>query len=340
MSKISKRLLWLLLPLCIAGAGIMWRGEIQNLLSGSPSSPPPLTVEESAFPVDVETTPDFLATPSHEDDATVTMEPRILSEMEEALPADTEIFSMESRAFPEGPPGEGEILPEDVDIPSSPPLPRIDPAATREERARAFHMEESIDHIVRRDEPFDVEGKDWTLDGILGKLAEGYEPQELVPFIKESTIGSSVRRPIREPLAAHLQPDRYYGVRVVRPGENIWTIHYGIFREYMSRRGVDIPRAADRPLDDGRSSGVGRLLKFMEEFVLVYNIQQNERIKNIHLIYPSTAIVFFNISDLFGMFDQLDVATLRSLRYLYRSGLVIEKPQERIPLMEGTRTRD
>lgn len=307
MSKSQKKMVWLLLPLCAIFALILWRGEIQNLWqSFSPAESPPAPVAEKLAPA--------------ED----------LAEAVTALPSPS---LLEREVLEEDSARPGIQPPPEMEVADSPPLPRIDPASSQEERFRAFHMRESIDHIVRKEEPFEIGGKTWRLDDILGKLADGDQMRELIPFIQEKPIGPSIRRPIQESLAPHLRPDRYYGVRVVRPSENIWTIHYGIFREYMKRRGIEIAPAADRPLADGRSSGVGRLLKFMEHIVLVYNTETNRMVQDLHMIHPSIVIIFFNISDLFAAFDQLNSNTLLSLRYV-ESGLVIDKPDERIPLLE------
>jgi len=294
VSRIKKKVLWILLPLCLLSAALVWRGEIADFWQGVfPSTSPP---------------------PQEQD-------LRILEEEERARTFATPEL-MEEDAFPELAQA----------IPESPPLPRIDPSYTREERFQAFHMKESIDHIVRRDETFEVEGKTLSLGKILGKLSHEGPGEGIVPLIRESSIGPSIRKPIEEPLAPHLQTDRYYGVRVVRPAENVWTIHYGIFSEYMARRGMEIAPAADRPLADGRSSGVGRLLKFMEDMVLVYNMKEERMVENIHVIQPHTVLAFFNISDLFAAFDQLSPATLLSLRYVDR-GIFIEKPDERVPVL-------
>lgn len=296
MSSTKKKVLWILLPLCLLSAALLWRGEIANFWHGTfPSTAPP---------------------PAEQDVSTMEEEERVHSF---AIPDLLEPHALEEESLAES-------------IPESPPLPRIDPAYTREERFQAFHIEESIDHIVRRDETFEVEGKTLSLGKILGKLPREGPRERLVPLIRESSIGPSLRRPIEEPLTPHLQTDRYYGVRVVRPAENVWSIHYGIFREYMVRRGMEIAPAADRPLPDGRSSGVGRLLKFMEDMVLVYDVEEERMVKNIHVIQPHTVLAFFNISDLFAAFDQLSPATLLSLRYVDRE-IFIEKPEERVPVL-------
>ncbi len=306
MSKVQKKVLWIILPLCLLGAVLLWRGEIGNYWhSLFPSTTPPPQEQVPPMVQEEELPPPY------------------------ASPALMERYALQEQPPEDAPPDLAQ------EVPESPPLPRIDPAATQEERFQAFHMKDSIDHIVRREETFQVDGKMLSLESILGKLSNGVRMERVVPFIRESSIGPSIRRPIQEPLAPHLQAERYYGVRVVRPSENIWTIHYGIFQEYMARRGIEIAPAADRPLADGRSSGVGRLLKFMEGMVLVYDTKGEGVVKNIHVIQPHTVLAFFNISDLFAAFDQLSPNTLLSLRYVDR-GIYIEKPGERVPVIGRT----
>jgi hypothetical protein len=123
-----------------------------------------------------------------------------------------------------------------------------------------------------------------------------------------------------------LSENVYFGVRIVRPGENIWNIHYEIFREYFKHRDIDLPAQADEPLPDGSSSGVGRLLKFTENVVYVYNVEENRLESNIDLIHPDNLIVFFKASDLFDALDRIGKEDIQWLRYIARR-LKLNRPE-------------
>jgi hypothetical protein len=189
-------------------------------------------------------------------------------------------------------------------------------------------LRESVDHIVRRDEPFEIGGKKITIGEILGA------PPAVIPYIEESEIGPKVRRPIPSgspsPLA---QSQGYYGVRHVRPAENVWSIHHAMIREYFARRGIILPKDADMPAPDGRSSGIGKLLKFIEGAVYVYNLDQRRFEKDLGSIQPYSIVVFFKISDFFAALDGLQPRDLASIRYVSNS-LRLERNRETRDLLD------
>ena len=69
----------------------------------------------------------------------------------------------------------------------------------------------------------------------------------------------------------------------------------------------------------GQSSGIGRLLKFIEGVVYVYNLNQNRLERDLNLIHPNEIIVFFKISDLFEALDRLQPNDFQNLRYVSNS---------------------
>ncbi len=65
-----------------------------------------------------------------------------------------------------------------------------------------------------------------------------------------------------------------YGVYVVQPGDNIWNIHFRMLKEYYARKGIRLGHNADEPESSGLSSGVGKILKFSEAMVIIYNLKE------------------------------------------------------------------
>jgi hypothetical protein len=180
-------------------------------------------------------------------------------------------------------------------LPPSPPLPQVPPESSQDQRKQAFGLENSVDHIVLKDEPFDVAGKTYTIDRIQSEIQSR---RQTTPGLPPSGADAP-----------------YYGVRVVQPYENVWKIHFGILQEYLARRQVVLPPNADRPLPGGRSTGVSRLLKFIESVVVVFNAGENRIEKNINLIQPHSFVIFFKISDLFKALDQVPPEDWKWLRY-------------------------
>lgn len=241
--------------------------------------------------------------------------------------------SLKRIAIPKPISGEGGSDGQVQNLPPAPPLPAVPPQYNQKQRREAFQLKESVDHIVLKDEPFEVNGKKITIAEIEGRVKGKAEQVELLPAIRESDVGGVIRKPVAGISAPPAQAPSYYGVRVVRPGENIWNIHYAIVREYFARRHVSLPMIADEPAPDGRSSGIGRLLKFIEGVVYVYNIQQNRLESDLNVVHPYGILIFFKISDLFAALDQLKPADLPRLRYVNNS-LQVQGPAETRDLLD------
>jgi hypothetical protein len=202
------------------------------------------------------------------------------------------------------------------DLPPSPPLPQVPAESSQSERKQAFGLGNSVDHIILKDEPFEVAGKTFTIDHIQSEI-QGSKTQ----------FDPATGQPPAGPEAP------YYGVRIVQPSENVWKIHFGILREYLARRQVILPKNADRPLPGGRSSGVSRLLKFIESVVVVYNTSDNRIEKNINLVQPHSVVIFFKISDLFKALDQMQPEDWKWLRYV-KGSIRVNRPGQTVELID------
>ncbi len=206
--------------------------------------------------------------------------------------------------------------PEEQELPPSPALPQVPVETSQEQRKEAFGLSNSVDHVLLKDEPFELGGKTLTIDGIQsdmrGQRGEG------APGAAAQAGGAD---------------SPYYAVRIVRPADNVWKIHYAILQEYLARRQVILPKNADRKLPNGRSSSVGKLLKFIESVVTVYNVDQSKIEKNINVIYPGSLVVFFKISDLFKALDKLQSDDWKWIRYV-KGTIRLDRPQEPIELLD------
>ncbi|ROQ91063.1 hypothetical protein [Desulfosoma caldarium] len=201
--------------------------------------------------------------------------------------------------------------------------PDVSPKTSQQKRKEAFGLNTSVDHVVQAQEPFSAHGRQWTVEEIQRRLAGQALPSPqssgapTEPGAEKIALGGYVPKPMPAASAeTPVQKTTYYGVRLVRPGENVWKIHYGVIREYFARRGIELPPRADQPRPDGQSTGVGRVLKFLESMVHVYDTRHNRLIENIDLLQPHNLIVFFNISEVFSALDQVNVQDLEALRYL------------------------
>ncbi|MFH1152251.1 MAG: hypothetical protein V1793_00425 [Pseudomonadota bacterium] len=178
-----------------------------------------------------------------------------------------------------------------------------DPQLTQtiNERKKALGITSGLDLIVRSDETFTVGGKTVAMRDILEKS------QLRNKEVFEERIGETgVIKP---------QETGEYGVYVVQPGDNIWNIHFKIIQEYYASRGRTVTVHADEPLEDGSSSGVGKLLKFSESIVIIYNLEDNEIDTDINLLKPLTKILVYNLKEVFNLLEEINFENVDAIRF-------------------------
>ena len=168
-------------------------------------------------------------------------------------------------------------------------------------RKEAFDVGEGIDIIARSDETLQIGDNRVSMkelqEQIRIKLGE----------ISEETLGPDGR-----PLP--VDPETF-GIHVVRPGDNIWNIHFAFLQDYFARRGVDLARSADEPNHKGYSSGVGKLLKFSENMVYIYNVKDKDFSQDLNLIEPYSKIVVYKMDRVFQLLEQIDYRNINRIQF-------------------------
>jgi hypothetical protein len=106
-----------------------------------------------------------------------------------------------------------------------------------------------------------------------------------------------------------------FGVHVVQPNDNIWNIHFQFLKDYFAHRGVSLSPLADEPNHRGRSSGIGKILKFSESIVYIYNVTKRELDTDLDLIEPNSKIVVYSMKDVFALLDQIDYAKVDRIQF-------------------------
>lgn len=168
-------------------------------------------------------------------------------------------------------------------------------------RKDALDVGEGIDIIARSDETLQI-GKNRVSmkelqDQIRLKLGE----------ISEENLG-----PDGQPLP--VDPETF-GIHVVRPGDNIWNIHFAFLKDFFARRGVDLSQSADEPDRMGYSSGVGKLLKFSENIVYIYNVKEKDFSQDLNLIEPHSKIIVYKMDRVFELLEQIDFGNINRIRF-------------------------
>ena len=164
-------------------------------------------------------------------------------------------------------------------------------------RKTEFGIKNSFDMIVKSNENFTIGDNHISMKNILKKA---FAEQGEVFEEKIETSGA-------------ISPQRIktYGIHVVQPGDNIWNIHFNILKEFYEHEGINVSPKADEPVDQGMSSGVGKILKFSETMVIIYNLVDKKVVSNINLLEPLSKIIIYNMDEVFSLllevsYDNID----------------------------------
>jgi len=164
-------------------------------------------------------------------------------------------------------------------------------------RKAPYGLKQSVDVVVRGDETIKVGGVEVSVGELERSLVVGARGQVL-----ERPLGSGKGITV-------------WGVHLVRPKENLWNIHYRLLREFLASRGIELPPDADEPTPGGRSSGVGKILKFAEHMVGVYNLKTRAMSAKLDLLEPGRKVVVFNLSEIFEQLAKIEPQNLQGVMY-------------------------
>ncbi len=195
-------------------------------------------------------------------------------------------------------------------------------------------VDKSLDMIVQSDEKFVVGGQKISMKEILKKAmaqkGEIFQEDIRVPgeseepvasrasggsgAIRESSSseGSGVSEESGAPLPKGIKE---YGIYVVRKGDNIWNIHFNILKEFYSSRGISVASRADEPVNEGVSSGVGKILKFSEQMVMIYNLTERKMADDINLLQPLSKIIVYNMGEIFSLLQEVTYENVDRIQF-------------------------
>lgn len=174
-------------------------------------------------------------------------------------------------------------------------------ARVMRQRLQEMGIEKSLDMILRSDESIKIDDRTLSMQDILEKASA------------EKQIIHETR--ITEFEATELEQLHNYGIYVVQPGDNIWNIHFNILKEYYASRGIDVAYDADEPLTTGHASGVGKILKFSEIMVTIYDIIEGKIVTEIDLIEPLSKLVIYNLDEVFDLLSDIDLEQVDQIRF-------------------------
>ena len=199
-------------------------------------------------------------------------------------------------------------------------------------RKEDYGIDKSLDMIVKSDENIKVGDVTVPMQEIADKirLKEGISAEKeiavksepaaqispAVTAAEKKTSGETRRFPVNhfEMSIADGKKEDVYGVYVVQHADNVWNIHFSFLKEYFDKRKISVSPVSDEP-NRGRSSGVGKLLKFSEQMVYIYNLEEHRLDMNLNLIHPLSKIVVFNLGKAFSLLEQIDYRNVNRIQF-------------------------
>ncbi len=168
-------------------------------------------------------------------------------------------------------------------------------------RKKDLGLDNSVDLVVKSDESFTVGSHTVSMEKVIEQAFAGR--------------GKVLEKELDESGAQKLSAPTTYGIYVVQPGDNIWNIHFRMLKDYYIRKGIDLKKDADEPESSGLSSGVGKILKFSETMVTIYNVKEKQVTEDINIIDPLSKVVIYNMDEIFALLEQIDFNTVDRLRF-------------------------
>ncbi len=173
--------------------------------------------------------------------------------------------------------------------------------ALMQQRKAQYGIEKGVDIIAKSDESFKVGDSTVSMQEILDKI--------------RLKSGDIVEKDLESRDVAKKEKIESFGIHVVQPGENIWNIHFTFLKDYFDHKGVQLSPLSDEPIKGGRSSGVGKILKFSEHTVYIYNIKERKLDVDLNLIFPLTKVVVYNMDQIFAFLDLIDYEHVNRIQF-------------------------
>jgi hypothetical protein len=168
-------------------------------------------------------------------------------------------------------------------------------------RKQGYGVDKGIDMIVTTDESIKIG------DSMI-------QMQEILDEINLAS-GDIVEKNIQPIEADSNKKVQFFGIHVVQPGDNIWNIHFKFLKNYFENKGISLSPLADEPDQRGLSSGVGKLLKFSENIVYIYNVRERKLDMDLNIIQPLSKIVVYNMNQVFALLNQIDYNQVNHIHF-------------------------
>ncbi len=173
--------------------------------------------------------------------------------------------------------------------------------ALMQKRKAKYGIEKGVDLVTKADESFKIGDTTVSMQEILDKI--------------NLKRGNIIEKDLQTNDTNSYGKTELFGIYVVRQEDNIWNIHFKLLKDYFDHKGVALAPLADEPLDNGISSGIGKLLKFSENTVNIYNLKERKLDVDLSLILPLSKIVVYNMNQVFALLNLIDYKNVNSIHF-------------------------
>ena len=176
-----------------------------------------------------------------------------------------------------------------------------------DQRKADLGVKDSIDLVLKADESLKLGDTIVSMEEILShiRLKRG--------DIIENNLDETVLKKSVESSGA--RGAGVYGIHVVKPTDNIWNIHFRFLKDYFEKRGIALSPKSDEATASGDSSGIGKILKFSENMVYVYNVRDHSLDFDLNLIHPLSKVIVFDMGRVFALLDQIDYENVNRVQF-------------------------
>jgi hypothetical protein len=170
-----------------------------------------------------------------------------------------------------------------------------------EQRKADLGVEESIDLVLKADESLKLGSTTVSMEEILSHI--------------RLQRGDIIENDLQAKALKETGASEVYGIHVVKPNDNIWNIHFRFLKDYFEKRGITLSHRSDEATSSGYSSGVGKILKFSENMVYVYNVRDRSLDVDLNMIHPLSKVIVFDMGRVFALLEQIDYENVNRIQF-------------------------
>ncbi len=176
-----------------------------------------------------------------------------------------------------------------------------------DQRKADLGIKDSIDLVLKADESLKLGDTIVSMEEILSHI------QLKRGDIIENSLDKNLLKKSEE--SSNTRGAGVYGIHVVKADDNIWNIHFRFLKDYFEKRGITLSPKSDEATSSGSSSGVGKILKFSENMVYVYNVRDHSLDFDLNLIHPLSKVIVFDMGRVFAILDQIDYENVNRVQF-------------------------